>query len=249
MSRRIYAVAAAAMGGLLALGLAAGPAFAGANPQPTPTKTVKMCPPGTVLVGDRCVPVRVQPRLQQQEFDLQDANALPQGWVLGTGPINIVGGIDKTTSNPRVDFFDTADGTSGVRINHEPLSGAVIDRATCSIKYDQTDLPWSIHQGFGRFAGATGNGVYDLVGLFSFPTRYNHCTLPYGLTSGQADWDLNHGGSGLPQPLAVAVDVQAVGQAAVVPPVKPKPCPTRSYFAPVNGQPTGLPTDNCVATG
>jgi hypothetical protein len=240
------ATAAAAVTAVFALGLTAGPALAGANPEPTPTKTVHECPPGTVLAGDRCVPVR--PRLQQQEFDLQEANALPDGWLLGTGPINIVGGIDVTTSNPRVDFFDTADRSSGVRINHEELSGAVIDRQTCSITFNQVDQPWSIHQGFGRFAGATGSGVYDLVGLFSFPTRYNRCTLPRGLTSAQADWDLNNGGSGLPQPLAVAVDVQAVGRAAVVPPrPKPEPCPTRSVFAPVSGSPVSVPTDNCVS--
>lgn len=230
---------AAVAGGLLALGLTAGPALAGANPNPTPT--VKECPPGTVLQGDRCVPVR--PHLQQQEFDLLQNNLLPNGWVLGTGPVSIVGGVDVTTANSRVDFFDTADRASGVRINHEPLFGSVVDRQTCSITVSQRDLPWSIHQGFGVFAGATGNGVYDLEGLFSFPTRYNRCTLPYGLSSGQADWDLNHG-SGLPAPLAFSVSVQAVGRAAVVPP-RPEPCPTRSVFAPVNGSTAGTPADTC----
>jgi hypothetical protein len=250
MSKRFFAVTVAVAGGLLALGLGAGPAFAGGtpNPHPTPTYTMRECPPGFVLQDGRCVPVVVNPQLRQQEFDIQDANALPNGWVLGTGPINITGGIDKSTSNPRVDLLDTADGVSGVRINHEPLSGAVIDRTTCSIKYDQVDLPWSIHQGFGRFLGATGNGVYDLVGLFSFPTRNNFCTLPVYLTSSQADRDLNAGGIGLPAPLAVSVDVQAVGRAAVVPHVTPPvPCPTRTYFAPVTPSTTAYlgNGDNC----
>jgi hypothetical protein len=259
MFNRKLALGLTAAAAIVTLGATSAPAFAGGtpNPHPTPTQTKtyppkppRECPPGTVREGDRCVPVRV--RLQQQEFDLLQNNLLPDGWVLGTGPIDIAGGIDKSTSNPRVDFFDTADSANGVRINHEALSGAVIDRQTCSITFSQADLPWSIHQGFGRFLGATGNGVYDLEGLFSFPTRYNHCTLPRDLSSGQADWDINHGGVGLPQPLAFSISVQAVGRSAVVR-HRPEPCPTRSVFAPVNGsqtgQPDGSPTCDPVVVG
>jgi hypothetical protein len=241
--RYVAAASATILAGGLTLGvLTAAPSFAsgaGGNPQPTPTYTTKPpieCPPGTVLVNGRCEPVVVNPVLRQQEFDITDTNALPNGWVLGTGPISIVGGIDRQVSgNPRVDLLESANGANGVRINHEPLSGAVIDRTTCSIKYDQVDLPWSIHQGFGTFAGATGNGFYDLVGLFSFPTRNNRCTLPRYLTSAEADSDLNGTGGNLPQPLADTVAVQAVGQAAVRSVPVPCPTPTRSVFSPVNG--------------
>jgi hypothetical protein len=252
MSRFRYAAAGAtavAAAGLLTLGLTASSAFAGQTPggHPTPSceptvqplqpyggdcKTTK--PPEPTPTVTTPPPV-VTPFLRQQEFDLLENNLLPNGWVLGTGPISIVGGVDRPTSNPRVDFFDTSDNASGVRINHEPLAGSVIDRVTCSITVSQADLPWSIHQGFGVFAGATGNGFYDLEALFSFPTRHNHCTLPFGLTSGQADWDLNNG-SGLPQPLAFSVSVQAVGRAAVVRHHhKPVPEPSRSIFAPTAG--------------
>jgi hypothetical protein len=272
MSRRsLLALAAIPVAGLLAFGVSQTSAFAssagvsGGNPQPCQTQTwnsdnpqpwdtcapstkpPKECPPGTVLQGDMCVPVMRQ-RLQQQEFDIQDANALPNGWVLGTGPISIVGGLDKQVAgNDRVDILESANGLNGVRINHEPLSGAQIDRRTCSVGYDQYDLPWSIHQGFGTFLGATGNGVYDLKALFSFPTFRNQCTLPWWLNSYQFDLYANGlpGAPHLTNPLAVSVDVQAVGRAAVLRVPSPCPTPTRSVFAPVNGQPSWTPPPTC----
>jgi hypothetical protein len=196
---------------VLALALAAGPAtvaFAGQTPSPSPKPVPK-------------------PVLKQQEFDIDIATPLPNGWVLGTGPIKIAaGGLDKSV-NSRVDILETdATGANSVTINHEPLGGATVDLRTCSINLSQADLPWSIHKGTGTFLGAVGNGVYDLVGQFSFPTKHNVCTLPATLTPRQAAWDLNNGGVGLPVPLAYDISVQAVGRAVVAPLPSPTPCPT-----------------------
>jgi hypothetical protein len=220
--------------GVLALALAAGPAtaaFAGQTPTPTPTPTQPTVPDH-------------HKQLKQQEFDILISNTLPAGSsVLGTGPINIAsGGIDKSTNNSRVDILETdSTGANSVTINHEPLGGATIDRVTCSINLAQVDLPWSIHTGTGRFLGAIGNGFYDLVGQFSFPTQRNVCTLPTGLTPGQAAWDLNNG-VGLPEPLQFDISVQAVGRAVVSPLPSPNPCPT--VWNSSGPQPSWTPTCN-----
>lgn len=179
-------------------------------------------------------------RCKQQEFDIQFSSLLPavdanhDGGVLGTGPVNILGGIDVGQTSPFVDLLETnTTGVNSVRIHHQPLSVQFIDRATCSIDLAQFDLPWSLDHGTGIFAGATGSGLYNLTGQFSYPTRNNVCTLPVNLTPLRAAFLLNYrNGAGLPTPLAVGIDVQAVGRAFVPSqqPV-PTPSPTKSYWA------------------
>src|SRR5215472_1537243 len=190
-------------------------------------------------------------RCRQQEFDIQFSSLLSDangdGSVLGTGPITILrGGLDVTSPNPFVDLFETdATGVNSLRLHHQPLAGATIDRITCSIDFAQQDVPWFIVPGSGRglFAGAIGNGFYNAQFQFSYPTVRNVCTLPLFLTPGLAAFLINfRGGAGLPTPLAVGGDVQAVGL-SFVPPI-------RHVWAPDNG-PTGSPTDssNVVAMG
>jgi hypothetical protein len=239
-SRIITVICSVPAIGLLALTLSTGTAFAGqpgGNPAPTAKPTPpRECPPGYALIGGRCVLLEPVPRLQQQEFDIVDATPLPNGWVLGTGPVSIPAGGKDVTVSSSVDILENAAGTSGVRINHEPLGGASVDRVTCSINLVQTGQPWSIASGFGADTGATGRGDYDLVGQFSLPTRDGRCTLPAGLTPGQAARDLNDNGSGLPAPLSYDISVQAVGLAAIRPHLtvapRPQPCPTKSTKAP-----------------
>jgi hypothetical protein len=236
VSRRRFPRLAAALLAVAAAGLLAIPATASAGVTPTPSPT----PTFTVPPGHH--------RLAQQEFDLIAATPLPNGWVLGTGPISITGGFDKPV-NSRLDIFEDTAGTDGVRISHEPLGGASIDRVTCSINLAQTDLPWSIHQGFGRFAGATGNGFYDLVGQFSYPTRFNVCTLPRFLTPALAAFLLNRGGRGLPTPLSFDISVQAVGRAAVAcPRIWPWSPTSTSTAAYLGGNPDGCPQPQPVPT-
>jgi hypothetical protein len=180
-------------------------------------------------------------RCTQQEFDIQFGSLLPavdvnhDGAALGTGPVSIAGGIDRTSSNPFIDVLETnTTGADSVRIHHLPLSVQLIDRGTCSIDLAQFDLPWFLSNGTGRFAGATGSGLYNLTGQFSYPTRNNICTLPVGLTPTRAAFILNYlNGAGLPTPLAVGVDVQAVGRAFVPSQLPvPTPTPTKTYWAP-----------------
>jgi hypothetical protein len=177
----------------------------------------------------------------QQEFDIQFSSLLPavdanhDGGVLGTGPVNIVGGLDVSQTSPNVDLLETnTSGANSIRIHHQPLTVQFIDRATCSIDLAQFDLPWTLSNGTGRFAGATGSGLYNLTGQFSYPTRDNVCTLPVGLTPLRAAFILNYlNGAGLPTPLAVGIDVQAVGRAFVPSQLPvPTPTPTKTYWSP-----------------
>jgi hypothetical protein len=177
-------------------------------------------------------------RCQQQEFDIQFSSLTPadahgDGAVLGTGLIDIRGGFDVTSANPTIDVLETdATGVNSVTIHHEPLVVNFIDRATCSIDLAQFDAPWFINHGTGRFAGATASGLYNLTGQFSYPTVRNRCTLPFNLTPLRAAFILNYlNGRGLPTPLAVGIDVQAVGR-SFVPSQRPAPEPSKTYWAP-----------------
>jgi hypothetical protein len=210
----------------------------GYNPCPTPTPPVKpKCPlivngiPQPLAAGTDLSLCR---GIRQEDFWV-DVNSLnPDGSVLATGPVHFNVGRDITIS-PTRDIFRQF--FNSVNVLHPALSGAVVDRAACTITLDQNDQTWRFLRGTGFFRNAIGAGVYDLRGEFSFPTRYFRCSLPVGLSSGQAAWDLNHGGIGLPAPFAFDIAVNATGWARVRPflfPVFPEPSPSPSYVSPTS---------------
>jgi hypothetical protein len=191
----------------------------GYNPCPTPTPTPTPRPVCPVVIAPIPQPLapgtdlRLCPQIRQQEFDLDINTVNPLGTVLGTGPIQFHFGRDATV-NPTEDRFRSFAGS--VLIHHAALGGAAVDRATCTITLDQNDVPWWIRGGgTGLDRNAVGAGLYDLRGLFSFPTRNFVCTLPVGLSAYQAAVDLNNNGSGLPAPLFFDIGVQAAGWSAL----------------------------------
>jgi hypothetical protein len=234
------AVAAVLFSGMSATAALA--STAGGTPTPTPTYTTPSptptptsCPlvvngipqpitPGTDLALCRGI--------RQEDFWL-DINAVnPNGSVLATGPVFFRVGRD-TSISPTLDRFHQF--INSVNVFHAALSGAVVDRAACTITLDQNDLTWRFIRGTGFYRRALGAGVYDLRGEFSFPTKDFVCSLPVSLSSGQAAWDLNHGGSGLPAPLGFDIGVNATGWASLVPfPTVPSPSPSPTYWAPTN---------------
>jgi hypothetical protein len=254
-----YAAVGLAAASLLTLGVASSASahVAGGYPTPTPTPTQFTAPPP--VPGCDMKPVTVEPvlnpynynpnprhcpRIRQQEFDLQVGTFNQDGTVLGTGPIRFDTGTDQTLS-PTLDRF--SQGGNSVLIHHEALGGVTVDRATCTLLLDQQDLPWWINGGgTGVDRGALAVGLYDLRGIFSFPTRNFQCTLPFGLTPARAAWDLNHN-VGLPDPLMFDVSVQAAGasELRVVEP-RPVPCPTETQPyespSPAFGYQGGCPT-------
>ena len=171
---------------LVPLGLAV-PAFAagaGQNPCETPTPVVTLtaytghtpCPSPTPT--DTGTPTPTPQRFAQEDFDLGLSSLRPNGEVLATGPVHF--NVGQTQSvNPLLDIFSQAG--NGVNLHHEGLTGATIDRTTCTINVDENDLPWIMFRGTGLFRNAIGFGHYDLRGIFSFPTVRGHCSLPTNL--------------------------------------------------------------------
>jgi len=200
----------------------------GFNPCPTPTQPVAPKCPLVLFPVPQPAPAGADLsacRVRQQELDIDVNSVNPLGTVLGTGPIRFHFGTD-TTLSPTRDRLSDAFGDSVV-IHHAALSGATVDFDTCTILLTQQDLPWWIRGGgTGIYRNAIAAGLYDLQGLFSFPTRNFKCTLPSTLTAWQAAWDLNHNGIGLPQPLMFDIAVQAEGWATTQPVVKHFEFPT-----------------------
>ncbi len=235
----------AAVTGLLVGGgaLAASSASAGSFPSPsdTPTEIVTPVPTPTTLCALPTARQFFSPtnrtRCQQEDFAIQFSsfNRSPLGKVLGSGPIVARLGTDRSLS-PTLELVSDGLGDS-LLLRHRALAGAVIDRNDCTITIDQADQPVQFIGRTGAWRNVSGTGLYNLVGLFSFPSRGFRCTLPAGLTSLQADHDLNIGTGtvGGVSPLDFAVDVN--GEAAVSlnrVRVRPVPSPSRSFFAPTD---------------
>jgi hypothetical protein len=188
----------------------------GYNPCPTPTPTPK-CPlvvngiPQPIVSGDNLALCR---GIRQEDFWLDINTINPNGSVLATGPVFFRVGRDITVS-PTLDRFRQF--FNSVNVLHPALGGATVDLAACTITLDQNDQTWRFIRGTGFYRNALGAGVYDLRGEFSFPTANFVCSLPATLTAAQAAWDLNHGGVGLPTPLAFDIAVNGTGWAAVSP--------------------------------
>jgi len=226
----LVAVATAGLVGASAL-----TASAGVTPSPEPT-------PSTFHVK--------HPRLAPEQFDFTVTNLDPTGDVEAFGPVAMHLGTDNSDT-PTVDTFSDGLGDT-VHVDHARLPLPVVDLRTCSLVFTQLDAPWQFDGGTGRWAGATGSGVFDLVGLVSFreivKKRWDwdrprvRCPLQF-VTPGFARWSIEHNGSGLPVPVIFEFGVQAAGNAAVREVRRPEPCPTETinHFAPV-GSPTPLST-------
>jgi len=194
----------------------------GYNPCPPP---VPKCPlivrgvpqPLSADPATRAAELRACPDIRQEDFGLTDTNIIRNGFVTATGPVHFRFARDFTLS-PTLDLFRQF-GVGSVLVHSQPLGGVVIDFQDCSITLDQNDLPWFIlaRTGTGLFFNAQGAGVYDLRGIFSYPTRGFYCSLSPNLTVAQATWSLNHGGIGLPAPLDWGITVNATGWASVAP--------------------------------
>ena len=219
--RWTFAAITAATAVLLGTGLAV-PAFAGTHPTPTPTVTTQSATPTPVPTCQyKCPPPREV--RAQEDFDLNISTLAPDGYVLATGPVVFDVGRDRTVSDVLDQFYLGGD---EVNVLHAALGGAAVDRATCSITLDQNDVPWQFRGGLGAYFGARGAGLYDLRGIFSFPTRHFRCTIPRWVTSLNAVQFLNFGNC-TPAPSFYDISVQATGWASL---------PAPRYFAPV--QPT-----------
>jgi len=241
-SRQAWAAAGTvvvlAVGGLAAMTV---PALAGTHhPTPTPTystgkPTVTPTPtqPLPTPTVTETVPPVVTP-FGQQDIDINVGTADPDGYVIATGPVSLDIGHLTTLSQVLSFIFQ---GPNGVDIRHFPLSGARVDRATCSITVSQFDLPWRFGPGTGIYAGVTGSGRYDLEGMWSFPTRglkygQPQCSLPRFVNSFNAAWFLNYDPGALGTPTVFDVQVQAVGTSrlASVPVPVPTPTKTRTIY-------------------
>jgi hypothetical protein len=258
-NRRMWAAGAVTVGLAVALGVSAlamaGSASAaptgdrGSNPCPTVTVTVTpltagandgygKCPKPTPTRTETTPPPVVTP-YRQQDIDINLGTGVLDGsYVNAQGPVNIVGnGFETDLSAALSRIFD---GPNGVQIRHEALSGATVDRRTCSIEVSQFDLPWSFGVGTGIYAGVRGFGDYDLEGIFSFPTRgllfgVPQCSIPRYINDGNVDWYLNYDPGALGTPSMYDVGVQAVGVSRLAAP-RPQPCPTQT-------KPVWQPTD------
>jgi hypothetical protein len=211
----------------MAVGLAAGPAFAGGTPGPEPTPTythTQTPPPVPTPVGQHRV------RIAQEDFDINIG--LTSATATAEGPVHFTNATDVTVSQV---LDRLVQGPNSVRVRHERLGGIAIDRRTCTITIDQNDQPWFFQGGTGADRFALGAGLYTIRGILSFPTSHFRCTLPGSLTVSQATYDLNSSnGGGLPQPLDVNIGVQATGWATVHPFVLRGPTPVSPYALPTS---------------
>ena len=250
---RFGALCAAAVvlsGGVALAASSASASTAGNFPSPsdTPTETVTPVPTPTTLCALPTARQFFSPtnrtRCQQEDFAIQFSSFSNSqfGKVLGSGPVALNTGRDQSLSST-LELVSDRRGDSFL-LRHRPLAGAVIDRNDCTITVSQADEPVQFIGRSGIWRNLSGTGLYNLVGLFSFPSQGFRCTLPAGLTSAQADVDLNSasGDVGGVQALDFAVDVN--GEAAVSlnrVRVRPVPSPSRSFFAP-----TGNPDDTAT---
>jgi hypothetical protein len=219
-------------GGLVLSALTATAATAGNRPPPTPTPTKTVKPYPTPTKPRPTPPPVVVPTAAQEDFDIEISSTQQNGYVLATGPFSVTAGRDRSIS-PTVDFLYL--GPNGVYVRHSTLAGTV-DRGTCSIVLNQLDQSWTFTSGVGTFRGISGSGLYDLEGLFSFPTKNFRCTIPGYVNDSNVAWYLNYDTQALGQPSFVDVEVQATGKAKIYPPIPhpmPTPTPTCTCTKPV----------------
>jgi hypothetical protein len=179
---------------------------------------------GAATAGGRPHPVVLSP----EQFDI--SITLSSTDVEAFGPVAVHGGTDQTVS-PTRDVFSDGSGDT-VKVDHAGLPLPVIDLATCSLLFVQQDAPWRFDGGTGIWAGATGHGVFDLVGLVSFKEWRGQCWALKFVSPARALWDIDHQ-TGLPQPVLADFSVQAAGFAKVRP-------FCINHFAPT-GAPSGAP--------
>jgi len=212
----------------------------GVNPSPCPTPTVPVPQPCPLIGRDGTpLPLPTDPRalatalalcrgIQQEDFGFTDTNLIRNGLVTATGPIRFspfafgLRGRDFTLS-PTLDRLSALFGS--VLLHSEPIA-VTVDRQACTLVVDQRDMPWFIlpRTGTGIYRNDEGAGVYDLAGVFSFPTWRFRCSLPAGLTDAQASADVNANFAGLPAPDDWGISVNATGWVAPRGIRVPKPC-------------------------
>jgi hypothetical protein len=212
------------------LGSTAVAASAGVTPTPSPLVT----PAPTSSPHHH-----VRPHLRPEQFDI--TITLNTSDVEAFGPVAAHLGTDQTVSPFRDIFSDGAGDT--VNVDHARLPLPEIDLATCSLLFVQRDAPWRFDGGTGIWTGATGHGIFNLVGLVSFKEYGGRCRTLQFVSPGRALWDIEHS-TGLPAPVIADFDVQAAGLAAV------QPCVTLNHFAPTlsakyGGVPSPSPLGDC----
>jgi len=198
---------------------------------PSPCPSVPPVTPPCPLIGrdGTPLPLPTDPRalatalalcrgIQQEDFGFTDTNLLRNGLVTATGPIRFspfvfgLRGRDFTLS-PTLDRLSALFGS--VLLHSEPIA-VTVDRQACTLVVDQRDMPWFIlpRTGTGIYRNDEGAGVYDLAGVFSFPTWRFKCSLPVGLTDAQASADVNANFANLPAPDDWGISVNATGWVA-----------------------------------
>jgi len=166
----------------------------------------------------------------QEDFHISLSDSNPAGVVNATGPVHFFRGRDRAVSDVLDVFFNRFGFPNSVNVNHEALTNVHVDLADCTIYIEDHDMLWTFNRGTGLYRNALGAGLYDLEGVFSFPTRDFKCTLPTTLTDVQAAADLNSqsGNGGLPDPFGYTIGVNGTGWATTLPQLRPKP----TYFTP-----------------
>jgi hypothetical protein len=203
---------AAAAVALAAAGLLAGGTAASAGVTPTPT-------PLTTSPSDH----HHHQRLAPEQFDITITNVNPSGDVEAFGPVAMHLGTDQTNTAFRDTLSDGAGDT--VKVDHDELPLPVVDLDTCSLLFIQQHGRWQFDGGTGIWRGATGRGVFDLLGLVSFEEHHGKCRALEFTSPERARWDIEHNVG--PAPVIFSFSVQATGRAAVRP---VRPC--INHFAP-----------------
>jgi hypothetical protein len=167
--------------GLTAVAVAGGTAtaaFAGDSPYPSPSQTETVSPNFGIHPTPHVV-VRQRPA----QFDIQlstigtPPNRITVNRLVESGPFATGVGTDITLSNT-LDRFTRPGGSLLVR--HTGLGAPTVNRATCTVTYDQTGL-WSVNgPGTGNAANiVNGHGTFRLVGLLSVnENARGQCPLP-----------------------------------------------------------------------
>lgn len=189
--------------------LSAGTALATTNPVPTPTRTIgtpNPCPtirtfaptngptdnpfgspgdqptisPNFGVTPTNCpTPPPVVNPLRTERFVVQYAAVGLTPFlnrVVATGPVFGTG--SNTQISNTQNRFDLPNVLRDVNVLNTGIAFPTINLRTCTASVDQNGI-WVFNRGTGAFRNASGNGVFNLDGQWTFPFRGNVCSLSF----------------------------------------------------------------------